>query len=195
MGDDWKGYAGKAQLDAAHYFWWFDSAGRNVNDYVALVQDPEISNTTQYITGVGVQDASGSYLRYAETLLPGSAADFGAEITEWSDGEWYEYVVHYKKTGSSSALYRYYRRRLTSGGRTPTPSGSPTRSSTPAGPPATRFPDRAWRLFLRLAGEAAAHLERRRHGRGPEPSPLHRLFRHGLKNPPRRSNKCRKSLQ
>ncbi|HEU0053947.1 MAG TPA: hypothetical protein VFQ39_12265, partial [Longimicrobium sp.] len=77
----------------------------------------EFSNSTQYITGVGVQDGAGNYYRYTETLLPGSAADFGSESTEWQDGEWWEYVIHYKKTGANSAVYQYWRRRLTAGGK------------------------------------------------------------------------------
>ena len=193
VSEDWHGYASKTALRQAQYFWWFDSAGRDVYNYVDLVQDPtfgqvaritfpqnsgspgsspritqplpaplgdmwyrwkmkfqpgwttvgpdpsgsansykiafftwetgfgsrgelELSNSTQYITGVGVQNAAGSYLSYTETLLPGSAPSFGSVGTEWSDGEWWEYVVHYKKTGASSALYQYWRRRLTSGG-------------------------------------------------------------------------------
>ncbi|MFL5542313.1 MAG: hypothetical protein ACJ8J0_25220 [Longimicrobiaceae bacterium] len=193
VSEDWHGYASKTALRQAQYFWWFDSAGRDVYNYVDLVQDPtfgqvaritfpqnsgspgsspritralpaplgdlwyrwkmkyqpgwttvgpdpsgsansykiafftwetgfgsrgelELSNSTQYITGVGVQNAAGSYLQYTETLLPGSAASFGNVGTEWSDGEWWEYVVHYRKTGASSALYQYWRRRLTSGG-------------------------------------------------------------------------------
>jgi hypothetical protein len=66
---------------------------------------------------VGVTNSAGSYLQYTETLLPGSAQNFGTVSTEWSDGEWWEYVIHYKKTGSTSALYQYWRRRLTTGGK------------------------------------------------------------------------------
>lgn len=191
--ENWHSYTSKAALQAAQYFWWFDAAGRNVYDYVDLVQDPtfgqvaritfpqnsgspgsspritralpaplgdfwyrfrmkyqpgwttvgpdpagsansykvafftwetgfgsrgelELSNSTEYITGVGVTNSAGSYLQYNETLLPGSAPSFGTVGTEWSDGEWWEYVIHYRKTGSNSALYQYYRRRLTSNG-------------------------------------------------------------------------------
>ncbi|HET7233944.1 MAG TPA: hypothetical protein VFJ16_28290 [Longimicrobium sp.] len=193
VSEDWHGYADRTALRQKQYFWWFDSANRDVYSFVDLVQDPafgqvaritfpqnsgspgssprltqplpapvgdlwyrwrmkfqpgwttvgpdpagsansykiafftwetgfgsrgelELSNSTQYITGVGVQDAGGSYLRYTETLLPNSAPDFGSVGSEWSDGEWWEYVIHYKKTGPSSAVYQYWRRRLTSGG-------------------------------------------------------------------------------
>lgn len=75
----------------------------------------EISNTTEYITGLGVM-ADGVYNRYQEQLLPGSAPDFGRVTTEWTDGEWWEFVVHYRRTSPTSAENAYWRRRLTHGG-------------------------------------------------------------------------------
>ncbi|HEU0051569.1 MAG TPA: hypothetical protein VFQ39_00285, partial [Longimicrobium sp.] len=194
VGDDWKAYSTKSQLQGAGLFWWVDAAGRNVYDYVDLMPDPvfgqvvritfpqnsgssgsspriakdlpapldrmwyrwrmkfapgwtsagpdpagwansykiafwtwknyygrgelEYSNTTQYITGTGVQEPStGQYLNYTETLLAGSAADFGNASAEWTDGEWYEFVVYYEKTGATTANQHYWRRRLTTGGQ------------------------------------------------------------------------------
>ena len=77
----------------------------------------EFTNTDQYNLGFGVQDrATGQYLNYTETPLPGSQ-DFGRVTTEWTDGEWWEYVIYYEKTGPTSANQRHWRRRLTSGGR------------------------------------------------------------------------------
>lgn len=75
----------------------------------------EISNTTQYITGVGVMK-DGTYTQYQQRLLPGSAPDFGDITSEWTDGEWWEYVVHYRKTSPISAENAYWRRRLTNRG-------------------------------------------------------------------------------
>ena len=77
----------------------------------------EFTNTDQYNLGFGIQDrATGQYLQYTETPLPGSV-DFGRVTTEWTDGEWWEYVIYYEKTGPTSANQRYWRRRLTSGGQ------------------------------------------------------------------------------
>jgi hypothetical protein len=74
----------------------------------------EISNTDEYVLGFGVSD-NGSYLRYSERALPGSTS-FGRITTEWTDGEWWEFVVHYEKTGPTSARQRWWKRRLTRGG-------------------------------------------------------------------------------
>jgi hypothetical protein len=193
VGDDWKAYSTKAQLQAAGLFWWVDAAGRNVYDYVDLWQDPtfgqvvritfpqntgssgsspriaasfpapldkvwyrfrvkfqpgwtdvgpdpsgwansyklafmdwsgyngrmeiEYSNSTDYITGAAVQTGSGTWINYSSTPVSGSAANFGSETTEWSDGEWWEFVMYYDKTGPGSASTYYWRRRLTSGGQ------------------------------------------------------------------------------
>ena len=74
----------------------------------------EFSNTTQYIIGLGV-NSGGTYFRYNETPLPGSLS-WGSVTTEWTDGEWWEYVVYYEKTGATSARNHLWRRRLTNGG-------------------------------------------------------------------------------
>jgi hypothetical protein len=185
-GDDWKAYAGKADLRAAGKFWWFRS--EDVYNYVDLVQDPvfgqvaritfqqssdigwapsidegfapldrmwyryrmkyhpgwttvgplpsghanaykvafwlwegysgrgqiELSNTDQYILGFGVNN-NGSYLQYTERTLPGSTT-FGRVTTEWTDNEWWEFVVYYEKTGATSARQHWWKRRLTNGG-------------------------------------------------------------------------------
>ena len=63
------------------------------------------------------ETATGSYLRYTETPLPTSASSFGRATTEWSDGEWWEFVAYYQKTGPTSARQYYWRRRLTTGGQ------------------------------------------------------------------------------
>lgn len=97
----------------------------------------EFSNSTQYITGVGVQDGAGRYYQYTEALLPGSAPDFGAVSTEWSGGEWWEYVIHFKQTGPDEAVYQYWRRRLTSAGKL-APSGWTYHGMALAGAPAPR---------------------------------------------------------
>ncbi|MFL5542312.1 MAG: hypothetical protein ACJ8J0_25215, partial [Longimicrobiaceae bacterium] len=193
LGDDWKAYASKSQLQAAQYFWWVDAAGRNVYDFVDLVPDPtfgqvvritfpqnsgssgsspriaqdlpapldkvwyrfkvkfapgwtsvgpdpagwansyklafldwagyngrmeiEYSNSTDYITGAAVQTGSGTWINYNSSLVSGSAANFGRTTTEWSDGEWWEFVMYYNKTGPTTASSYYWRRRLTSGGQ------------------------------------------------------------------------------
>ena len=76
----------------------------------------EISNTDEYVLGFGVNQ-NGTYLNYTETTLPGSRS-FGRVTTEWSDGEWWEFVVHYHKTGATTARQQWWRRRLTRGGAT-----------------------------------------------------------------------------
>jgi hypothetical protein len=76
----------------------------------------ELSNTTQYIPGWGVQDpASGQFIQYAETKLPGTQ-DFGYVTTEWTDNQWYEFVAYYEKTGPTTARQHWWRRRLTNNG-------------------------------------------------------------------------------
>lgn len=74
----------------------------------------EFSNTDQYILGIGVNN-NGSYLQYTERTLPNSTT-FGRVSTEWTDGEWWEFVAYYEKTGATSARQHWYRRRLTNGG-------------------------------------------------------------------------------
>ena len=74
----------------------------------------ELSNTDEYILGFGVNQ-NGTYLNYTETLLPGSQS-FGRVTTEWSDSQWWEFVVYYEKTGATTARQHWWRRRLTTGG-------------------------------------------------------------------------------
>ena len=76
----------------------------------------ELSNTRQYILGFGVKKPGRDYLRYQETPLPGSQS-FGHVTSEWSDGQWYEFIIYYEKTGPSSARQHWWRRRLTDQGR------------------------------------------------------------------------------
>ncbi len=100
--------AGAANSYKIAFWLWQGHGGRGELEY---------SNTSDYITGTGVQDAGGNYFPYAQTLLPGSAANFGHTDTEWSDGEWWQFVVYYQRTGPMSARQYYWRRRLTSHGR------------------------------------------------------------------------------
>jgi hypothetical protein len=74
----------------------------------------EISNTDEYVPGFGVS-SSGSYLRYTERPLPGSGT-LGRVTTEWTDGQWWEFVVYYEKTGATTARQHWWKRRLTNGG-------------------------------------------------------------------------------
>ncbi|MFL5542483.1 MAG: hypothetical protein ACJ8J0_26085, partial [Longimicrobiaceae bacterium] len=99
--------AGSADSYKIAFFTWDHADGRG---------ELELSNGTDYVTGVGVQDGSGRYLDYAETLLPGADANFGRVTTEWSDGQWWELVIHYRRD-ARGAVFQYWRRRLTAGGR------------------------------------------------------------------------------
>ena len=75
------------------------------------------TNTNGYEIGTGVLNSStGQYIQYSETQLPGSQS-FGSATTEWSDNEWWEFVVYYEKTGPGTANQHYWRRRLTSSGQ------------------------------------------------------------------------------
>jgi hypothetical protein len=193
VGADWTRFATPADLRSARLFWWVDSDGRDVYQYVDLQKDPffgtvariafpqnsgapgssprigadlpqplgkmwlrwrmkfepgwttvgpdpegaansyklafwmwkdangrgelQYSNTGDYLTGTGVQDPeTDQYLPYVEEILPGSAPNFGQVDTEWNDGQWYEFVVYYEKTGPTTARQHYWRRRLTTGG-------------------------------------------------------------------------------
>ncbi|HET6232064.1 MAG TPA: hypothetical protein VFE05_18465 [Longimicrobiaceae bacterium] len=100
--------AGSADSYKLAFFQWEGFDGRG---------ELQFSNGTDYVTGVGVQERGGAYLPYLEMPLPGSAPDFGRVTTEWTDGEWWEYAIHYRKTGERSAVFQYWRRRLTRGGR------------------------------------------------------------------------------
>lgn len=70
----------------------------------------EFSNTSQYIIGFSFQGVSCS-----STILPGSTS-WGNVTTEWTNGDWWEYILYYQKTGATSARQRFWRRQLTSGG-------------------------------------------------------------------------------
>jgi hypothetical protein len=76
----------------------------------------EITNSIEYNWGLGVNN-NGNYLNYNETNLPGAASEFGRITTEWTDNEWWEFVVYYEKTGPTTARQYYWRRRLTNGGK------------------------------------------------------------------------------
>jgi hypothetical protein len=75
----------------------------------------EFSNTTQYILGLSFLKNDGTSLIYSETSLPGSQ-DWGNITTEWSDAEWWEYVVYYERISSTDARQHFWRRRLTNNG-------------------------------------------------------------------------------
>jgi uncharacterized protein YjdB len=76
----------------------------------------EFSNTNEYIMGMSVREPStGAYVRYTETELPGSQS-WGKTTTEWTDGQWWEYVVYWEKTGATTARQHQWRRRLTNNG-------------------------------------------------------------------------------
>lgn len=70
----------------------------------------EFSNTRQYITGVGVQG-----VRCSEIPLPGSQP-FGNVTTEWSGGDWWEFVMYYERIDSHTFRQRWWRRQLTASG-------------------------------------------------------------------------------
>lgn len=79
----------------------------------------EFSNTTQYIIG-GSQTGK----TFSETPLIG-AASWGNVTTEWTGGEWWEYIMNYeiRPTDTSrepaaigTAIMRFWKRQLTSGG-------------------------------------------------------------------------------
>lgn len=74
----------------------------------------EISNTTQYILECGWK-RPGEKIALEKKPLPGSQ-NFGHVTTEWTDGEWYEFVIHFEKTSETSARQRWWRRRLTEKG-------------------------------------------------------------------------------
>jgi hypothetical protein len=76
----------------------------------------EFSNTNEYILGFSVQDPSnGQYIDYTRAPLPGDQ-DWGHVTTEWTDGEWWEYVAYWEKTGPTTARQHWWRRRLTNNG-------------------------------------------------------------------------------
>ncbi|HET7233939.1 MAG TPA: hypothetical protein VFJ16_28265 [Longimicrobium sp.] len=99
--------AGSANSYKIAFLTWEGAGGR---------AEIELSNGTDYITGVGVQDGAGRYAAYGEVLLPGADANFGRVTTEWSDGQWWEFVIHYRRD-DRGAVVQYWRRRFTTGGR------------------------------------------------------------------------------
>lgn len=99
--------AGSADSYKIAFFTWEGVGGRG---------ELQLSNGTDYITGVGVQRPDGSYLPYAETRLPGADADFGRVTSEWSDGQWWEFVIHYRRD-ARGGVFQYWRRRLTASSR------------------------------------------------------------------------------
>jgi hypothetical protein len=85
----------------------------------------ELTNTDQYLPEFGALDRStGQYVNYTETPLPGSKANWGSVSSDasvygsnaWQDGQWWEFVVYYDKTGPASARQLFWRRRLTANG-------------------------------------------------------------------------------
>lgn len=70
----------------------------------------EFSNTRQYILGAYVNNGGCS-----DRPLPGSQS-FGNVTTEWTDGEWWEFVMHYERTSPRTFEQHWWRRRLTNGG-------------------------------------------------------------------------------
>ena len=70
----------------------------------------EFSNNTQYIIGFGFQGVTCN-----SATVPG-AAPWGNVTTEWTDEEWWEYIMYYEKTGGTSARQRFWKRQLTVSG-------------------------------------------------------------------------------
>jgi hypothetical protein len=77
--------------------------------------DVELTNTSQYQAHWGVTK-DGKHLRYEQTDLPGSQ-NFGRVKNEWSDGEWYEFIVFYEKLSPTLARQHWWRRQLTDKGK------------------------------------------------------------------------------
>lgn len=77
-----------------------------------------LTNTDEYYVGLSVQNPStGTYVQYSETRLnPTQGTGLGRVGTDWSDGQWYEFVTYYEKTGATSARQHWWKRRLTTGG-------------------------------------------------------------------------------
>jgi hypothetical protein len=74
----------------------------------------EFSNTRQYILGCSWW-RPGDTVRAVERRLPDSQ-HFGHVTTEWTDGQWYEYVIHYERLGETTARQHWWRRKLTEDG-------------------------------------------------------------------------------
>jgi hypothetical protein len=75
----------------------------------------ELSNSTQFILGMGVLDRQGTYVNYTTAPLPNSTS-FGGITSEWTDSEWYEYIMHYHKLSDNTGHMGWWRRRLSSSG-------------------------------------------------------------------------------
>jgi hypothetical protein len=75
----------------------------------------ELTNVDQYVLVVAAS-REGRWLPYRKRILAGGG-DFGRITTEWRDGQWWEFVVHYEKTGPETARQHWWRRRLTADGR------------------------------------------------------------------------------
>ena len=111
-------------------FWlWENLNGRAGVDY---------ANTTTYLVEWGVRDLNNTQLRYNEYFLPcmtpatmtsscatwSRAGSFGSVTTDeakygtnaWQDGQWYEFVVYYEKTGTHTGRQYYWRRRASANG-------------------------------------------------------------------------------
>lgn len=69
----------------------------------------EFSNTSEYILGIGG-------VACAERPLQALRKPFGHTTSEWTGGEWWEYVLYYERTGPTSQRMRWWRRQLTQGG-------------------------------------------------------------------------------
>ncbi|HVH13426.1 MAG TPA: hypothetical protein VM759_10255, partial [Longimicrobium sp.] len=62
-----------------------------------------------------VRNASGAYVRYSESQLAGSSS-WGSVGTEFTDSQWYEYVMLWEKTGATTGRAHWWVRRLTNNG-------------------------------------------------------------------------------
>lgn len=76
----------------------------------------EYSNTSQYILGASFQDPqTNQYLNGTSTQRPGSTS-FGSVTTEWTDNEWWEFVMAYHRVSDTQAAFHWWRRQLTENG-------------------------------------------------------------------------------
>jgi hypothetical protein len=72
----------------------------------------EYTNTTGYFPGFDY----GASATCTNVLMPGSPANWGSVTTEWSGGEWWEFIMYYEKTSANNSQHRWWRREYTSGG-------------------------------------------------------------------------------
>ena len=76
----------------------------------------EVANTSEYVLGWRVsQSGGGAAMQYTQRELPGSQS-WGHVSTEFTDNQWWEYVIYYEKTGPTSARNHWWKRRLTNNG-------------------------------------------------------------------------------